>query len=113
LQNYVTIFFELRWSIPGRDDYQATTNRNESSKSSIGWDQYSGCRPNAGTTTNDKHDERNAKSNKARTPGNVSGTTGDALRNDARTVGKTTTTTTISTTTTSSTKIYKYIYYYL
>jgi hypothetical protein len=28
-----------RWSIPGREDYQATTNRNESSKSSTSWNR--------------------------------------------------------------------------
>jgi hypothetical protein len=71
------------------------------------------CRPNAGTTTNDKHGERNAKSDKARTPGNTSGPARDASRNEASTVGKTTTTPTTSTTTTSSTKLHKYIYIYI
>jgi hypothetical protein len=65
--------------------------------------------PNAGSTTNDKHGERNAKSDKARMPGNASGLTGDASRNEASTVEKTTTTPTASTTT-SSTKLHKYIY---
>jgi hypothetical protein len=55
----------------------------------------------------------NAKSDKARTPGNASRTVGDALRNEARTVGKITTTTTTSTTTTSSTKIHIHMYIYI
>jgi hypothetical protein len=97
---------------PQREDYQATANRNESSTD---WNRSGGCRPNAGTTTNDKHGERNAKSDKARTLGNASGPARDASRNEASTIGKTTTTPTTSTTTSSSTKLHKYIYifYYL
>jgi hypothetical protein len=99
--------------MPGREDYQSTTNRNESSTR---WNRSSGCRPNAGTTTNDKYGERNAKLDKARMPGNASGLAGDASRNEASTVGKTTTTTpttSYTTTTTSSTKLHKYIYIYI
>jgi hypothetical protein len=92
----------------GREDYQAKANINESS---TGWNRSSGCRPNAGTTTNDKHGERNAKSDKARTPGNASGPVGDATSNETSTVGKITTTTTTTSTTTSPTKIHKYIYF--
>jgi hypothetical protein len=99
-----------RWSIPGREDYQATTNRNESSTS---WNQSSGCRPNDGNTTNGKHSYRNAKSDKTRTPGNTSGPARDTSRNKASTVGKTTTTTITSTTTDSSTNLHKYIYIYI
>jgi hypothetical protein len=99
-------------SIPGRKDYQATTNRNESSKSSTGWNRSSGCYPNDGNTTNGKHSYRNAKSDKTRTRGNTSGPAGDTSRNEANVVGKIITTTpTTSTTNTISTKLY--IYYYL
>jgi hypothetical protein len=34
-----------------KGDYQATTNRNESSRSSTGWNRSSGCCPNDGNTT--------------------------------------------------------------
>jgi hypothetical protein len=87
--------------------------QNESFRSSTGWNPSSGCCPNDGNTTNGKHCYRNAKSDKARMPGNTSGPAGDTSRNKASTVGKTTTTTpTTSTTTTSSTKLHKYIYIY-
>jgi hypothetical protein len=104
----------------GREEYQATTNRNESSKSSTGWNRSSGCHPNDANTTNGKHGYRIAKSDKTRTRGNTSGPVRDTSRNKASTVGKTTTTTpTTSSTTTSFTKLHKhkyiyiYIYYYL
>jgi hypothetical protein len=93
----------------GRRDYKATTNRNESSKSSTGWNQLSGCHSNDDNTTNGKHGYRIAKSDKTRTRGNTPGLAGDTSRNKASTVGGTTTTTT-STTTTSSTKLHKYIH---
>jgi hypothetical protein len=96
------------WSIPGREDYQATANINESSRSSTDWNRSSGCCTNDGNTTNDKHSYRNAKSDKARMPGNMSGSAGDTSRNEASTVGKTTTTT--PTTYTTTTKLHKHIY---
>jgi hypothetical protein len=77
----------------GREDYQATANRNESSKSSTSWNRSSGCHPNDDNTTNGKHGYRIAKSDKTRTQGNTSGPAGDTARNKASTVGKTTTTT--------------------
>jgi hypothetical protein len=58
---------------PQQEDYQTTANKNESSKSSTGWDQSSGCHSDANTTGNGKHDERNAKSDEARTPGDALG----------------------------------------
>jgi hypothetical protein len=94
--------------MPGKEDYQATTNRNESS---TGWNRSSGCHPNDGDTTNGKHGYRIAKSDKTRTQGNTPGPAGDTSRNKASTVGMTTTTTsTTSTTTISSTKLHKYIH---
>jgi hypothetical protein len=112
LQNYFAICFKLSWSMPGREDYQTTSNRNESSRSSTGGNRSSGCCPNDGNTTNGKHSYRNAKSDKTRTPGNTSGPSGETSRNKASTVGKTTTTTTptTSTTTTSSTKLHKHMH---
>jgi hypothetical protein len=97
-----------------KGDYQATTNINESSRSSTGWNRSSGCHPNDDNTINGKHGYRIAKSDKTRTRGNTPGSAGDTLRNKASTVGKTTTTTTTtSTTTTSSTKLHKHIYIYI
>jgi hypothetical protein len=92
--------------MPRRKDYQATTNRNESSTS---WNRSSDYHPNDGNTTKGKHGDRIAKLDKTRTRGNTSGLAGDTSRNKASTVGKTTTTTT-STTTTRSTKLHKHIY---
>jgi hypothetical protein len=71
--------------MPGRKDYQATTNRNESSTS---WNRSSDYHPNDGNTTNGKHGDRIAKLGKTRTRGNTSGPAGDTSRNKASTVGK-------------------------
>jgi hypothetical protein len=96
--------------MPGREDYQTIVNKNESSRSSTGWNRSSGCHPNDGNTTNGKHAYRTAKSDKTRMRGNTSGPAGDTSRNTATTVGKTTTKTTPTTTTTCSTKLHKYTY---
>jgi hypothetical protein len=84
--------------------------QNESFRSSIGWNRSSGCCPNDGNTTNGKHGYRNAKSDKARMPGNTSGPAGDTSRNKANTVGKTTTTTPLPPPPPPAPPMYIYIY---